>query len=96
MQLKNLKEKFRHKYAMRFEPVEPILNAGDFKRELIKYCDEEKKELIILKESMTPIVKIDGEKYWAELESPTMLPFIYIAHFGFKWVYLYPYIEAED
>lgn len=96
MSLKKLKEILTPKYTMKFEPHEPICNVNDFTKELIKYCDEENKDLVILKEGMVPIVKIDGEKYFGQLESPRMLPFVYVSNtVGFKWVYLYLYNETE-
>jgi hypothetical protein len=95
MLLDKLKEMLTPKYTMKFEPHEPIINVNDFTMELIKYCDEEKKDLVILKEGMVPIVKIDGEKYFGQLEPPRMLPLVYVNTMGFRWVYLYHYNETE-
>jgi len=96
MSFEKLKEILRPKYAMHFEPQGQICDAKDFTTELIKYCVEEKKDLIILKEGMAPIVTIDGEKFLGQLEAPRMLPFVLASNtLGFKWVYLYPYNEAK-
>ena len=78
-----------------FEPDEPILNKQEFTKELIKYAEREKLDLMILKEGIEPIVEINGERYMCMLESPRMLKFpwsIFFAtshSFGFKFVYLY-------
>lgn len=91
MSLKKLKELLKPKYVMKFQPSEPILNISDFSMALTKYCAEEKKDLVILKEGMIAIVKIDGEKYFAQLETPRMLPFVYVNTMAYRWVYIYHY-----
>lgn len=81
-----------------FEPDEPILSRQDFTKELIKYAEREKLDLIILKEGIEPIVEIESQRYMCMLESPRMLKFpwsIFFAtsnSFGFKFVYLYKHI----
>ena len=81
-----------------FEPDEPILSKQDFTKELIKYAEREKLDLMILREGIEPIVEIEGERYMCLLESPRMLKFpwsIFFAtsnSFGFKFVYLYKHI----
>lgn len=81
-----------------FEPDEPILSKQDFTKELIKYAQREKLDLMILREGIEPIVEIEGERYMCMLESPRMLKFpwsIFFAtsnSFGFKFVYLYKHI----
>lgn len=102
-----LKELLVPKYAMRIEPQDPINTENDFTRELIKYCNDEGKELVILKEGMLPVVKIDGKtyiarldrnfglmRYGAKVDTPNKLPYFGSGmgnFWGYKWIYLYPY-----
>lgn len=78
-----------------FEPDEPIMNSRDFTNELLKYSNENNIDLTIIKESMEPMVMLDGVKHVAMLEPPRMinipfLPGFYSARsYGFKFVYLY-------
>lgn len=101
--LKVLREELMPKYAMRIEPLEPIITADDFKKELIRYCETERKELVILKEGMLPIVSIDNKTFIARLDrffgilrpgskvdTPYPIPY-FGGSLGYKWVYLYPY-----
>lgn len=79
-----------------FEPINPITNEREFTEELFKYADKEKLNLVILKESMRPIVAINGVKHIGVLEIPRMinipiLPIFCAQSYGFKWVYLYKY-----
>lgn len=85
-------------YVDYFEPDRPIFEARDFTDELIKYCQRNHKDLIILKESMTPIVRIDGKRYECVVESPRlkvgsrMIPTgRRILGYQLKFVYIYEY-----
>lgn len=75
---------------------------------LINYCNNENKDLVILKKGMTPIVKIDGKIYivrtdrFAEiiygrrkLNSSYPLPYFGRASIDQK-LYLYPYDYIEE
>lgn len=89
------------KHSIYFEPKEPITNKGEFTKELIDFCEENSKELVILHEGMEPIVLVDGVKYLCMLEPPHIatLPFLptiyYSSSYGFKYVYLYKYENLE-
>ena len=76
-----------------FEPENPITNKKEFTNELIVYCDKMKSELVILKESMSPTVAINGMVYIAQLELPqwirTKLRIFTVCEYGFKCVALY-------
>lgn len=103
-------EKFKEIYeylfpksTMRIDEHQPILNEADFIKELAKYCIAENKSFTVLKESMTPIIEIDGIIYIARLNSfigllgggakiDTPNPTFYMGRgFGYRPIYLYPY-----
>lgn len=73
------------KWQYCFEPKNPITNEKEFTDELFKYADKEKLNLVILEESMRPIVTINGVKYIAVLEVPRMINMnkMYIDRDGF-------------
>lgn len=87
--------------AFWFEPDDPVLTRQDFTKELIAYCEREKKSLEIIHEGMEPVAYIDGKKYLCMLEQPRMLhlkgifrvlfPCFVARSYGFKFVYAYPY-----
>lgn len=105
--LKAVKEGLIPKYAMRIDEHEPICNETDFMRELKKYCEAEHRSLVVLKESMTPIVKIDGCTYIGRLDRfigmfgggaklDEAYPTIHMGRdLGYKPIYLYPYEYIE-
>ena len=96
------------RHAFWFEPVEPILNKGDFLVELYKYADREGKELKMLHEGMEPIFELDHKKYIAMLELPHMISLpgplwifqgfflMYRYTYGFKFAYLYEFDFNEQ
>ncbi len=79
-----------------FEPVDPILDESDYKKELIHWAEREQKTFEILKMGKQPLVKVDGNRLICKLEPPKRLelPFFDIYHsymsFGYKFVYMYP------
>ena len=91
-------------FTLYFEPEDPILEPGDFLRELISWTDREQRELVILEEGMEPRVRVDGKCYVCRLADPNLqrqkhspvnrLMGTGITHstgpyLGYKWVYLY-------
>lgn len=50
-----------------FEPKEPIESINDFSRELLKYKKREGLDLTIIKESMEPVIEIEGRQYVCHL-----------------------------
>ena len=97
--LSKAKKSLPETYTYWFEPDDPIMNKKDFTNELIRYCDKNHKDLIILKEGMEPVVQIDGKQYLCMLEQPRSVnfagSFFFMAKtYGFKFVYIYPY-DAE-
>lgn len=82
-------------------------NSDDIKNILIEYCNKEKKNLAILKNSMTPIVKIDGETYIVRTDKFVGLmgggrklnsnyPLPYFGRGATQRLYIYPYEYNED
>ena len=84
-----------------FEPTEPILNPSDFMKELEKWAEKEKREIIFVKVGMCTTILLDGKRYICVLEMPRVLHFpfsIFFAakyNFGYRWVYLYEDFSAE-
>ena len=83
-------------YSFWFEPNEPVLNKRDFTEELCRYADANNLDLTIIRESMEPVVKINGEKYFCMLETPRMFRFPFSIFFvpntyGFRFAYIYKY-----
>lgn len=85
-----------------FDPVEPIDNKEDFTKELIIYRDKNNVDLFIHKESMEPLVEIDGVMYRGILEYPSMIrtdnPILKalsfpVNTFGYRIVALHPVDE---
>lgn len=77
-----------------FEPDDPITTKREFTDELIKYANKKNLDLTILKESMEPIIRLDGKTYICMLEMPRTLHFPFSIFFvtktfGFRFVYLY-------
>ncbi|MDU2290378.1 MAG: hypothetical protein E7D69_09850 [Clostridium celatum] len=81
--------------------------SDDIKNILIEYCTKEKKDLVILKDSMTPIVKIDGKVYIVridkffglmgggrKIDEPYNIP--YFGRAANQRLYVYPYEYSED
>lgn len=65
-----------------FEPVDPILDESDYKKELIHWAEREQKTFEILKMGKQPLVKVDGNRLICKLEPPKRLelPFFDIYH----------------
>lgn len=61
--LNELKKEFLPECEMIIDFNGIASTTDDIKNVLIEYCNKEKKNLVILKYGMTPIVKIDGETY---------------------------------
>lgn len=94
--LTKVKEYIPEKPVMWFEPNEPITTKREFTDELFKYSAREKIDITILKESMEPIIEIEGVKYFCMLQQPTIVTFplsiFFASHtYGFRFVYIYKY-----
>ncbi|MFI3215092.1 MAG: hypothetical protein R3Y24_17430, partial [Eubacteriales bacterium] len=104
--LEDFKEKVVHylpsKPSFIIEPHEPIMNKKDFTLELLRYCEQKKKKLYIIKEGMMPTVEIEGIRYICQLELPRYinLPFplsgfFYITKtYGYRFINVYRYEET--
>ncbi|SHJ37393.1 hypothetical protein SAMN02745163_01804 [Clostridium cavendishii DSM 21758] len=82
-------------YDLYFEPVEPIINSNDFTNELFRYANNENINLVIIEESMEPLIRIDNIKYSCKLGEPYggmkklyKMPILSLP-FEYKWVYIY-------
>ena len=93
----NLKKLLSYDYAFYLEPSNPITSSEEFKNELIKSFLQQNKEIIIIEESMEPVISIDGEKYICKLGEPfrawklfkTPINPIAGRFLGYKWIYAY-------
>ncbi|EEH97772.2 MULTISPECIES: hypothetical protein [Clostridium] len=105
--LNELKKEFFPKCEMIIDFNGIVSTSDDIKNILIEYCNKEKKNLVILKDDMTPIVKIDGEVYiiradkfvgliggGRKLNSP--YPLTYLGRGATQRLYVYPYEYNED
>ena len=103
---KKIKE-FSPKYEMIIDYNGIVSTANEIKDVLIEYCNKEKKNLVILKEDITPIVEIDNKVYIVrtdefvgligggrKLKSPYPLP--YFGRGQTQRLYVYPYEYNED
>lgn len=93
---------------MWFEPKQPILTSAEFVDELMRYAEDEKKELEFIHVGMEPIIKLDGKMYLAMLEQPHTINLpeklyllqplfnMYGHTYGFKFVYLYSWNEENS
>lgn len=79
-----------------------VSTSEDIKNVIIEYCNRAQKNLIILKDGMTPIIKIDGKVYIVrtdkfvglmgggrKLNSPYQLP--YLGRGAVQRLYVYHY-----
>lgn len=85
-----------------------VSTPEEIKNVLANYCYKEHKDLIILKESMTPIVKIDSKTYIVRTDrlvgmmgggrkSDSPYPLNYQGYgLGDQRLYVYPYDYIED
>lgn len=84
-----------------------VSTVNEIKNVLVEYCNKEEKNLVILKESMTPIVKIDDKVYIVrtdeffglmgggrKIDSP--YPLHYFGRGTSQRLYVYPYEYNED
>jgi len=84
-----------------FEPDEPIMNPFDFMKELEKWAEKEKKEIIFVNLGMCTTILLDGKRYICVLEMPRVLHFpfsiFFVAkyNYGYRWVYLYEDFSEE-
>ena len=91
-------------FKMYFEPDSGIADEWDLTDELCKWANRQKRDLVILEESMDPLVEIDGKRYRCHLAEPSLagqnnpiwkgMCWKGINHspgrfLGYKWVYLY-------
>lgn len=84
-------------YDFYFEPINPITNSREFTDELINYFSKKNKFLIIIKESMEPIIEIENQRYICKLGEPfrawklfkTPINPIAGRFLGYKWAYIY-------
>ena len=90
-------------FSLYFEPEEGINSPREFSAELFRWADREQKNLVILEESMEPVIRLDGTEYVCCLADPRVaeqnnriwkkLCPQGITHavgplLGYKWVYL--------
>lgn len=79
-----------------------VSTSDEIKNVLIEHCNKEKKNLIILKEGMTPIIKIDGKVYIVRTDKfvglmgggrklDSLYPIPYLGTGAVQRLYLYPY-----
>lgn len=79
-----------------------VSTSDEIKNVIIEHCNKEKTNLVILKEGMTPIIKIDGKVYIVrtdkfvgfmgggrKLDSPYPIP--YLGRGAVQRLYVYPY-----
>lgn len=93
-----------------FEPEGGINSPREFTDELLAWAKREGKDIVILKESMEPVIGMDGQTYICRLGTPNIaaqnnkvwkfMGFKGVNHsvgrfLGYKWVYLYP-TESGD
>jgi len=84
-----------------FEPEAPVINSADLMKELEKWAEQNKKEIIFVSSGMRPTILLDGKRYICALEMPRFIHFplsIFFAarwNFGYRWVYLYEDFSAE-
>lgn len=98
-------------FACYFEPESGINSPREFTDELFLWAEREKKNLVILEESMEPVIELDGSRYRCRLADPRaaeqnnpirkMLFSQGVTHsvgplLGYKWVYLYKTDEGES
>jgi len=91
-------------FSMYFEPEGGINTPREFTDEIIAWANKEGKNLVILEESMEPIIKLDDVEYTCKLGVPevaaqsAIFPKIGLPKgftpsvgkfLGYKWVYLY-------
>lgn len=105
--LNEFKKEFFPKCEMIIDFCGIVSTSDDIRNVLIGYCNKEQKNLVILKDGMTPVVKIDGEIYIVrtdkfvglfgggrKLNSPYPLP--YLGRGATQRLYVYPYEYDED
>ncbi|WP_426348637.1 hypothetical protein ACPWSR_12885 [Alloiococcus sp. CFN-8] len=107
-ELKKMKKELFPKCEFIIEYPGIVSTPEEIIKVLIDYCSKEQKALTVLKESMTPIVKIDGKTYIAridqfvgaigggrKLDTPHPLPYLNSSLRGQSiFVYPYDYIEG--
>ena len=91
-------------YKLYFEPEGGINTPREFTDALVSWSNREHKQLVILEESMEPLVEVDGKRYVCRLADPLMgrqknplfkaLNIQGYTHsvgpmLGYQWVYLY-------
>ena len=89
-------------YKLHFEPEGGINNPREFTDELLIWARKEDQDLVILEESMEPIVLLEGKQYRCRLGNPNLangllgkMPGMKGVRtpagpfLGYKWVYLY-------
>ena len=91
-------------FALYFEPEDGINNPREFTAELLRWAEKEHRDLVILEESMEPVVKLDGAEYLCRLADPQVaeqnnpiwkqlckhgITRSVGPFLGYKWVYLY-------
>ena len=89
-------------FALWFEPENGIRTPREFTDALLAWANREKKDMVILEESMEPMVCIGGKSYLCRLQDPDLqrqkaLKFLTKTGYthsvgpllGYKWVYLY-------
>ncbi|MBE6053971.1 MAG: hypothetical protein E7212_08675 [Clostridium sartagoforme] len=105
--LNEFKKNFFPKCKMIIDFNGIVSNSDDIKNILIEYCKKEKMNLSILKNSITPIVKIDGETYIVRTDRFVGLmgggrklngnyPLPYFGRGANQRLYIYPYEYNED
>ena len=87
-----------------FEPESGINTPRQFTSELFRWAETEQRNLVLLEESMEPVVSLDGERYICRLADPQVAQQNHpiwkrfcrygVTHsvgpfLGYKWVYLY-------
>ena len=91
-------------FTMYFEPEDGIRSPSDFTAELTRWADREGRRLWVERESMEPVVELDGVRYECRLAEPGLaaqnhklskfLGGVGYNHsfgrfLGYDWVYLY-------
>ena len=100
--LNEFKKEFFPKCEMIIDFKGIVSTSEDIKKVIIEHFNKEQKKLTILKEGMTPIIKIDGKVYIVrtdrfvgligggrKLNSPYPLP--YLGRGAVQRLYVYPY-----
>lgn len=89
------------KYDIMIEPEEPVNTPREFTMELARWADKEGRHLVILRESMVPLVEVDGQRYMGVLQIPHSGPpfsawLLSFYALGFRFIYLYKLNEDGE